>query len=143
MDYPITSFDQTKAIDRLQRAHTQGYGGQIERDAPEGVLIINDYLDRATCTMLMAYADSREGNPSLVMDAQDSTSHATVFGVKSDVRISMSTGIDGKVGDILNIFNDIYCKQFATFFDVDFEWYERPEMLRYLTGGKYGAHADA
>ena len=142
MDYPITSFDQTKAIDRLQRAHTQGYGGQIEPDAPEGVLIINDYLDKATCAMLMAYADSQEGTPSLVMDDEKSTEHAIVS-VKSDTRVAQSIAIDGKVGDILNIFNDICCKQLATFFDVDFEWYERPEMLRYPKGGKYAGHADA
>jgi predicted 2-oxoglutarate/Fe(II)-dependent dioxygenase YbiX len=30
-----------------------------------------------------------------------------------------------------------------SFFKVKFEWYERPQILRYSPGGKYNQHADA
>ncbi|MDE3060152.1 MAG: 2OG-Fe(II) oxygenase [Pseudomonadota bacterium] len=41
------------------------------------------------------------------------------------------------------IFYNIYTKHVEPFYGVEIEWWEKPQLLCYLQGGKYGAHADA
>lgn len=139
---PITpSFDQPAAIGRALAAN-KGRALNIDRQAPEGVLVIYDYVDRETCRMLATYADSQTFTELKVVDPRKSTSDKIVS-FKHDGRVTHHVDIDGRARDILNIFNDIHCRQMAAFYDVDFEWYERPQILRYPPGGKYNQHADA
>ncbi len=51
--------------------------------------------------------------------------------------------IDGMAGQILTIFNDVYCHRLSPFHHVDFEWYERPYILRYPEGSSHSQQSDA
>lgn len=134
------AFDQAAAIERVIAAN-EGRALNIDRQAPEGVLVIQDYLDRKTCKMLAQYADSQTFTELKVVDPKSTSDKIIAF--KHDGRVTHHVDIDGRALDILNIFNDVHCRQMAAFYDVDFEWYERPQILRYPPGGKYNRHADA
>ncbi len=111
-------------------------------DAPEGVLMIENYLDMATCAQLVAYADQQAYSDLHVVDYEN-TDAQKIATKKDDSRITHHVHIDGVACTMLNLFNDIYCNYLAPFYGVKFEWYERPQILRYPVGGKYHQHADS
>lgn len=108
---------------------------RLDPAAPPGVLLVRNFLDRRTCEQLKAYADAQ---PSTRLHVENFD--GSFF---DDSRETYHVGIDGAAFGVLSIFNDIYCNRVAPFYDVDFEWYERPQILRYPPGGKYDEHADA
>jgi predicted 2-oxoglutarate/Fe(II)-dependent dioxygenase YbiX len=111
-------------------------------DAPEGVLMIENYLSPQLCAQLVAYADQQAVSDLHVVD-YDNTTAEQVATKKDDSRITHHVHIDGIAGAVLNIFNDVYCNFLSPYFGVKFEWYERPQILRYPVGGKYHQHADS
>ena len=116
----------------------------IVDDVPAGILIMNDYLDSNACRQIVAYADAQ---PSLplgvgVYDKDSKVKNEATFR-KDGLRVTEHVRIDGMPCEILNLFNDIYCHRVAPFYNVCFEAYERPQILRYPIGGQYLAHADA
>ncbi len=134
-------FDQQKAIQRILEAN-KGRKLNIDCETPEGVLVLYNYIDGKNCRMLMKYADSQAHSALGVVDREKSGKD-NIVEQKHEGRITDHVHIDGKALEILNLFNDIYCRQLASFYDVNFEWYERPQILRYPPGGKYNQHADA
>jgi hypothetical protein len=130
------------AFARLERDNYNRHPLHIDRNAPQEVLVIYDYIDRATCDRLARYADAQTYTELDVVDPTKSTKDVLVT-QKDEGRITHHVHIDGMAYEILTIFNDIYCKRLASFYNVDFEWYERPQILRYPAGGKYNQHADA
>ncbi len=115
---------------------------RLAEDAPPGVLVIYDYLDAVLCEELTRYADSQTYTDLDVLDHANSTKEAIVT-VKNDGRVTNHVDIDGKAYEILSVFNDIYLNRLSAFYNASFEWYERPQILRYPPGGKYNQHADA
>jgi predicted 2-oxoglutarate/Fe(II)-dependent dioxygenase YbiX len=142
ISYPHGAFDQPRAIERLLNSGPNSHKFNIDREAPEGVMIIYDYIDRKTCRALTKYAGSQPYTDLDVVDTTKSTKDKMVR-KKDERRITHHVQIDGKACDILNMFVDIYGRQIASFYDVDFEWYERPQILRYPPGGLYNGHADS
>jgi predicted 2-oxoglutarate/Fe(II)-dependent dioxygenase YbiX len=92
--------------------------------------------------MLTQYADSQTYTDLDVVDPEKSTMD-TIVTLKDEGRITHHVDIDGMAYQIISIFNDMHCNRMAPFYDVNFEWYERPQILRYPPGGKYNQHADA
>jgi predicted 2-oxoglutarate/Fe(II)-dependent dioxygenase YbiX len=109
---------------------------QLQHDAPPGVLLIRNYLSVETCRQICAYADSIAPDILGVYTIEKQNT-------QSDERVTQNVHIDGMVFPLVTIFTDIYCNQVAPFYHVDFEWFERPQLLRYPPGGKYNRHADA
>jgi hypothetical protein len=87
-------------------------------DTPRDILIIKEYLTRSACEQIVAYAESQSGKPIGAIN-QSVISHVK---------------IDGMACDIINLFKDIFCNRVAPFFDVAFQYYERPQLLRYPVG---------
>ena len=135
-------FDQPLAIERLQRANPERPLLNIDKEAPEGLMIIYDYIDKKTCKMLKQYADSQSFTDLHVVDPKRTT-RDKIVSERNSGRVTHHVDIDGRAQEILGIFNDIHCRQMASFYDVNFEWYERPQILRYPPGGKYDQHADS
>ena len=115
---------------------------QITQGIPPGILVIENYAPPELCTYLREHADRTAGVKLKVVDNDRSTGNAVVTKV-SDGRITEYVSINDVAVDILGIFNDVYGRRLAPYYGVTFEWYERPQILRYSTGGKYDPHADA
>lgn len=113
----------------------------IVTDAPNGVIIINNYLEAEICEELRDYADQRAFHQLEVIDTDPEKN--TLTNMKSQDRITDQVSIDGISCSMINIFNDIYCNRLSPFFNCDIEAYERPHILRYSAGGLYRAHADS
>jgi hypothetical protein len=114
----------------------------IEENMRDGILIVHDFLNKQECKALVDYASVQESVAGEVADYENSDEDG--FKTKQHKsRVTDVIDIDGRICEFLNLFNDIYCHKLASFYDVDFEWYERPAILRYSVGGKYDRHNDA
>ena len=114
----------------------------ITEGVPPGILVIENYIPEEMCAALREHADRTAGTKLKVVDSDRSTSNSVVTKV-SDGRITEYVSINNVAADMVGIFNDIYWNRLAPYYGVTFEWYERPQILRYSTGGKYDLHADA
>ena len=123
-------------------AKPPGITGNIKSDVPEGVIIIENFIDEASCKVLRDYADTRAGMKLKVLDNENSSKDKIVT-KESSGRVTDHVSIDGMPGEILSVFNHIYTRVLEPFYNVEFEWYERPQILRYSAGGKYNQHADS
>lgn len=115
---------------------------KVHQDVPPGVLVIDNYLSKTECSILTAYADRMAGRKLEVVDNEKST-HGKTVTKASESRITEYVSIDGIAPQALPLFTDIYGTVLSSFYQVDFEWFERPQMLRYPPGGRYNQHADA
>ncbi len=144
---PVTSIAHPKrhgdlAFDEQLLANGQVRKLTMRKNLPEGVLIFEDYLEPELCRALADYADSRVYTKLNVVDFEKSDKSKVVT-APSQGRVTDHVDIDGMSGEILSIFNDVYCNRLSPFYKANFEWYERPQILRYPAGGKYNQHADS
>lgn len=112
------------------------------RDTPPGVLVVDDYLPPDVCARITRYALESPGRPLKVLDHARSTAEK-VQTVASDKRVTEKVPIDGIAPTLLGVFLDVYGQRVEPHYDVELEWFERPQILRYPPGGVYHAHADA
>jgi predicted 2-oxoglutarate/Fe(II)-dependent dioxygenase YbiX len=142
LSFPDPAVSAKQPFDAMTLADGRSRKLNVLENAPRGVLVITDYLEKPVCDALARYADAQIFTELNVVDHEKSTKDAIVQ-LKHEGRITHHVDIDGMACEILNIFNDIYCHRLAPFYNVNFEWYERPQILRYPAGGKYNQHADA
>ncbi len=109
---------------------------------PGGVLLVENFASPAMCDYLMDYADRTVGRKLEVVD-HDRSSADKVMTKPSSGRITDQVSINAISDKIIPLFVDIYSQRLAPFYGKPFEWFERPQILRYSAGGKYDPHADA
>jgi hypothetical protein len=110
--------------------------------APPGILVVEDYLDAGFCRQLIEYADAKAGSKLAVLDSSQTQPNET-FVAEHGGRITEYVGISGVADQLLPVFIDVYAGRLAPFYGVTFEWFERPQILRYRPGGLYNHHADS
>ncbi len=139
----ITNILTTPIYQPAHVAPRSGNAPALIRDGvPHGVLLVENYASPELCRYLMDYSERTLGTKLKVVDAAQSVGD-TVVAVESENRRTESVSINGIAGEMLNIFIDIYTERLTPFYGVQFEWFERPQILRYRAGGKYDPHADA
>lgn len=111
-------------------------------DTPRGILIMKEYLTRSACERIVAYGGSQSGKPIGSVEL-GTIANGERGGTMGKDRNTEYVKIDGMACDIINLFNDIFCNRVAPFYDVAFQYYERPQLLRYPVGGHYHGHADS
>lgn len=131
---PRTSSRYTRLQRNNFRFHSDGL--------PPGILIIEDYLDPAFCQYLTDYADKAVGSKLKVLDNERSSQEKT-HTKESSGRITEHVAIGGVADELIPVFTDVYCRRLTPAYGVKFEWFERPQILRYLPGGLYNKHADS
>lgn len=113
---------------------------QLTKGAPDGVLIIENFIDAETMAALRAYADCQIGVINKVEIAQEDGRLKVQRheGFTSD-RIYVK-GIDKLARKICG---DIFGKVIPQYYGAEIEWYEYPHIIRYRKGGNYKPHSDA
>jgi predicted 2-oxoglutarate/Fe(II)-dependent dioxygenase YbiX/peroxiredoxin len=109
---------------------------------PPGIMVIENYLDTGLCKYLTDYADSVVGRKLKVLD-NSKTSRSQTVTMESKGRITEHVRIDGVLNELMPVFVDVYTQRLAPYYNVRFEWFERPQILRYPPGGLYNKHADS
>lgn len=114
----------------------------ITEGVPPGVLLVENYASPELCRYLMDYSERTLGTKLKVVDAAASAG-GEVVAVESANRRTESVPLNEITGEILTLFIEIYTQRLSPFYGVQFEWFERPQILRYRAGGRYDPHADA
>lgn len=140
--FNLNMFSDDKGI-KLDANRPLGFTQRTSNDVPPGVLILENFVPPEFCKAMCDYADEVIGKKLKVVDNDNSTKDKVVT-KESSGRITEYVSIDGIAGETLSVFLDIYTRRLAPFYNnVKFEWFERPQILRYLPGGKYDPHADS
>jgi hypothetical protein len=120
--FPDPALSAGQPFDTMLLANNTRRRLSVESGAPEGILVVHDYIERRLCESLQRYAQ------------------AQAF---QDQPIGQRAEIDGMTAEILSLFNDVFCHRLAPFYNVGFEWYERPHFVRYPEGARYAHRSDA
>lgn len=130
--------------DQLRRYCGQEPPGKIVAlgHAPPGILIFKKFLSPDVCQRLVEYANRESGTASTVQNtaAPDGAGLATRIGSE---RVTEYVDIGGVEEQAVGILHSAFEGQAAPHYGAAIEWFERPEILRYRTGGFYRQHADA
>lgn len=107
---------------------------------PPGLFVIQNYLDPAWCDALVGECDAIEGHRHPVGLEREDGSIESIF---DNARISESIRPSQLKIDITSVVRQSFQPVVAQHFQMELEWFETPEILRYREGGQYSVHADA
>ena len=107
------------------------------RPTPPGILAIENFFEPAQGALLLHECEAAQSMPHAV------GAEGKRIAVENDVRKSEHIDVRALKTDIVSIVQDIFVKTVAPHFNAQIEWFERPEILRYRSGGKYVPHADS
>lgn len=108
---------------------------------PPGFLLYQNFLDPGVCDAIVKEADAQAGIKHTVGKDEGGAGHLQTF--NSEARISELVDIKHLSANIPAIVQAAYQQVVAPHYGVAIEWFEKPEILRYRTGGEYRPHSDS
>ncbi len=112
------------------------------RKPPHGIVIVKNFIDAAECRLMTRFLLSRPRAPLGVYDQENSTSGDARFR-RDPGRVTDYVDYSPKKNTVLNWIRRAIKTQIVPRFHVEIEWFEKPAILYYRPGGKYGEHADS
>jgi len=109
---------------------------------PPGVMVLDDYLDAATCERWTDYFSRKDSAPVKIQKI-DELKPGGQPQFELDERRVTERVQTGSLGDELKqVLYGAYRDVIFPNFDKRMGWMDRPDVLKYVTGGKYIVHAD-
>lgn len=115
---------------------------KIERPPPVGLFMLQNYLDQNTVKEIIQYADQCSSTPLQVIDSKTSTPNKLVQ-TQDTRRIASRVDLGERRDDLIEIVRRSFIELAARCFNVELDWFEAPELMRYNQGGRYLGHADS
>jgi hypothetical protein len=112
------------------------------RNPPHGVRIVPSYLPPETCAQWVGYLKSQHGSPLLVL-SPDPTDASRPSTERSSGRIADKIEQGGLEQAISGIVARAFQTHVAKAMCRQIQWFEKPQVLRYESGGLYRRHADS
>ena len=109
---------------------------------PRHLLIVRECLPLQQCRELVDYLQSRSGKALGVMDSSNTTDESVAVMQTSD-RVTSALDGDGIQEQLDEILVNLCTNIIPRHFSGSVQWYERPKVLSYETGGLYAKHADS
>jgi len=114
----------------------------IGRAPPHGVVVVDDFLSPQECTDLVNMLEDLPSDRLKVIDL-DNTNTAATARTYSDNRVTDLVD----VGILQKRLDGLVLRAIAERIEPEsgekIEWFEEPQVLKYSSGGFYGAHADS
>lgn len=112
------------------------------REPPQGIHVVRDFVDAATCRDWITYLEDRPRSPLAVHGLDDSQpaglSHQQTSGRVTD-KVDQGECREAVVAAVRRAFDETVPDTLGR----RIEWFENPQVLRYGPGGRYGPHADS
>ncbi|MFK7886774.1 MAG: prolyl hydroxylase family protein [Gammaproteobacteria bacterium] len=117
-------------------------GTLVTRNAvPPGILMVRQFLTPPQCAQVLEYAASSSAVPATVQDLAadggDPRAH------QSNIRVTDHIDTQGIDAWLQPLLSQTLSGMIGTHYQCEFEWFEKPALLRYTSGGHYVPHADA
>lgn len=113
-----------------------------DRPPPRGLHVIEGYLDADQCRHLAEYADTRSGEPLMVVDTAATTANKVVRKLDPG-RVTEQVDLGPRQAELEGIVRRTLIDVIEPAIAARIEWFEAPQLLRYRTGGFYKGHADS
>ena len=116
-----------------------GGDGLVDR---HGVLTIPGFLTRAQCDRLIALSETQPSEQGQVLRA-DESDPGTLIRQDADTRVTSIIKTFGIADDIVPLIGRAFFDWVEPHYGTRIEWFEFPDILKYLPGGHYGTHNDS
>lgn len=113
-----------------------------DRDAPREIHIVPNIIEEELCVKLTTYLSTRDGENLKIVDISNTTSE-NISRSFNNGRIAEKVNLGGEQELFNNIIKAALLEVVEPRLEIKIEWYEKPQVLRYRTGGIYQAHADS
>ena len=115
------------------------------KENPAGRIMIQEQaIDLATCKKICEYAAASPRERAGVLDISYDTTQKVQSYVDPKARDTYIVGLNRSHYDMLKpIFHRLFVTYVEPFFKLKIEWWETPQLLSYIEGGRYDPHVDA
>jgi predicted 2-oxoglutarate/Fe(II)-dependent dioxygenase YbiX len=114
---------------------------RVDRDGdPRRILIFERALGAATCQMIASYAAAHAAEAVPARVAGNAGQSGRIDTAVRSTSVVPTRALGGRLNGIVGALLAAYVEPF---FGGQVEWWERPRLLRYVPGDRYGLHADA
>ena len=115
---------------------------ESKREVPYGVVQVANFIDKTTLAELRRFADGQPGQRLMVIDSEASTPGNIVKKVDQR-RVSEYVELRQYYETVNQLVKKAFTELPPQHFICEIEWYERPHLMRYYSGGYYKGHADS
>ncbi|MDX1625992.1 MAG: 2OG-Fe(II) oxygenase [Wenzhouxiangellaceae bacterium] len=116
-------------------------GDASRRDPPHGITVVEDFLDSDRIADWAEFLSDRASEPLTVVDVEATTEERVVR--RPDPRRVTERVDVGPRQSALDALVERALTKIGDERGCRFRWYERPQVLKYLPGGRYDTHADS
>ncbi len=113
-----------------------------DRPPPHGIHVIEDFLGVEECRRLSGYADTRGGEPLMVVDTAATTANKVVRRL-DPARVTERVDLGPEQATLEALVRRTLMEVIEPALGAGIEWFESPQLLRYRAGGFYKGHADS
>jgi hypothetical protein len=110
--------------------------------APPGLMVLEDFLDVATCDRWTGYFSRQESTPVMVQKIGDGAPGSGTQFVVDERRVTERVQLGSLADEIKSVLFGAYRDVIFPYFGRNFRWMDCPDVLKYAPGGKYVVHAD-
>jgi len=114
---------------------------ELERDPPVGLFMFPNYLDAATVKDILDYVKKCPDEPMNVIDSKSTVENLSIS--NNPQRVTGRVDLGNKRQQITDIMRNTFIDLAKRCFDVELDWFEAPDIMRYRSGGFYKGHADS
>ncbi len=111
--------------------------------APPGLIVLDDFLDIATCRHWRDVFARQRTTPATVQEVDDRNPGAAPKFRLDEQRVTEFVPLGRLQQEIHRTLISAYQDVITPHFDTTLEWMSPPSVLKYVPGGKYNGHADS
>jgi len=112
------------------------------RKTPHGIHVVENFIPANECRQMTAFLLQQPRSPLGVYDNQRSRDGKAEF-KRDPGRVTDYVDYRKKEKVVMDWIKRAIRTQLVPFYRTDIEWFEKPSILYYRPGGKYGEHADS
>lgn len=114
---------------------------ELNREPPVGLFMFPNYMDSATVKEILDFVKAQPDKPLMILDESSTADKLNI----SDSPVRVTGYIE--LGDMRQRITDIVRECFIDLahrcLNVELDWFEAPDIMRYRSGGFYKGHADS
>jgi predicted 2-oxoglutarate/Fe(II)-dependent dioxygenase YbiX len=115
---------------------------ETPRPPPHGIFVVENYLDPLTVEEWVDFAEQCGGERLMVIDRAASTPQKIVR-VEDSRRVADRVELGACRSELSELVAATFVDLAQKCLGLSLDWYEAPELMRYLPGGFYVKHADS
>lgn len=111
--------------------------------APPGLIVIDDFLDEATCRHWRDVFARQRTTPATVQEVDEKNPGGPPRFKLDEQRVTEFVPLGRLEPEIHRVLLGAYRDVITPYFGKELEWMSPPSVLKYVPGGKYNGHADS